>query len=216
MIELNAILAVLMAEALICLVVLVLSYFIVNANKKTKQHLAADKLIKKIKKTTLERSENLADLVAEHCVIEPEVQQQLLEDINTQERTLYQQIIRLFLGRDAALLNKIDSSIRGLSEPYCKMLETSANNDTAGVSATELNTANQKAIQLQEENTRLSEQLHTALATMDEISSEYTRIFNGTKSETELQNSCKKMLQTYRDAESQVKASHLEQGISDS
>jgi hypothetical protein len=210
MIELNATLAVLMVEALICLVVLAVGYFFVKGNKKNKELTAADKMIKTIKKSTQGRTESLAGLVDEYCSIEPELQQQLLEEINRQERTLYQQIIRLFLDKDAAVLNKIESCIRGLSEPYCKMLEFGTG------SATETSNAQQEIKQLHQNNKRLSEQLHNSLKAMDEISSEYTRMFKGTKNEIELQTSFKKMLQTCHDAELRVKASTVQQDTSES
>jgi len=53
---------------------------------------------------------------------------------------------------------------------------------------------------LTEDNNRLAEQLTVAMSTMDEISDEYTRVFSGTQTELELENSSKKMFSIFQKA----------------
>jgi hypothetical protein len=117
---------------------------------------------------------------------------------------LYQQIIRIFLNRDATVLGDIDQQIDKISEPYCKMLSYSSGSkdDTDKVKQQE-----QENDQLTRENERLGEQLTIAMNTMDEISAEYTRVFSGTQTELELENSSKKMFSIFQQASQKIKAS---------
>nr|WP_305909126.1 hypothetical protein [Methylomarinum sp. Ch1-1]MDP4522014.1 hypothetical protein [Methylomarinum sp. Ch1-1] len=45
------------------------------------------------------------------------------------------------------------------------------------------------------------------MKTMDEISAEYTRVFSGKQSELELENSSKKMLRIFQEAENTIRSS---------
>lgn len=212
MIELDATLAILMLEALIVLIGLVLLFIVMNANKKNKEHAAADSLIKKVNKSSAERNENLTDVLTNIRAIDLEMQQQVMQDISAQERQLYQEIVRLFLQKDVSTLSKIDNCIKGLSEPYFKLIQTQSGAGDSAVSSDDISSAQQTISKLQTTCKRLSDQLNTALSSVDEISSEYSRIFNGTKNEEELQKSCKKMLHLYRQAQQQLLDRSSEKG----
>jgi len=141
-------------------------------------------------------------MITENCNIAPDVVKGLLNEISSSERILYQQIIQIFLNRDVELLNDMDQYIDNISEPYCKIIRHSSGN--AEESDT-LNAAEDKIERLMQQTERLGEQLTVSMNTMDEISAEYSRVFSGTQTELELENSSKKMFAIFHDAEQQIR-----------
>jgi hypothetical protein len=199
MIAINSVVVVLMIEALIALLSLAFGFFLYKRTTKNKEHKAADNLVAKLKKDEAERGKRMEFLIKNNCDIEPAALKKLLQEIITCERSLYQQIIQMFLNRDVQLLTEMDEYVHSLSKPYCKALEQKsprAINQEDLENAVQL--AQKKIDKLNDERTRLADQLQMAMTTMEEISSEYTRMFNGTKNELELNQSCQKMLQVYR------------------
>ena len=205
MIELNPVLAVLMIEALAVLVLFAPGYWFASRKRKAKEHRIADKLVKKIHDSVAQRSEKLKHLISEKNAASPEIQEKILQEIHTSELTFYQQMMQMFLSRDTKLFNKIDQCVDKLSEPYFKILGSFSPVGKKPSATDELTKQRNMIRHLEMESESLSQQLQIAMQSIDEISSEYTRMFNGTKSEMELQNSSKKMLGTFQDAESRVK-----------
>ena len=197
---------IILVEALVCLVILILSYFLFNRNKKKKEHHAADEFINKITDGSALRGEELGQFFNDNCEMEPKAVNDLIEEIASREKSIYQKVISMFLNRDSGELKTLNESVQGLSEPYCQVIANNSAEKNEKLDADQQSQFSDQIMQLKEENSRLAKQLQTAMQTMDEISSEYTRIFNGTKSELELQNSCKKMLQTFQDTELQIRA----------
>lgn len=204
MIELNSIFVVLMAEALAGLIFLLLGFFLFSKKQTLGEQTAANTLIDKLEDTEKVKTKQLEDMITENCNIEPDVVKGLLNEISSSERVLYQQMIKMFLNRDVELLNEMDLYIDNISEPYCKIIRHSSSN--VAESGT-LEVAEDKIERLNQEIARLGKQLTISLDTMDDISAEYTRVFSGTQTELELENSSKKMIGIFRDAEQQVKDS---------
>ena len=204
MIELNSIFVVLMAEALAGLIFLLLGIFLFSKKQTLGEQTAANTLIDKLEDTEKVKTKQLEDMITENCNIEPDVVKGLLNEISSSERVLYQQMIKMFLNRDVELLNEMDLYIDNISEPYCKIIRHSSSN--VAESGT-LEVAEDKIERLNQEIARLGKQLTISLDTMDDISAEYTRVFSGTQTELELENSSKKMIGIFRDAEQQVKDS---------
>jgi len=197
MIELSPVSMLFMLEASIALLLVMLVLFLISKNNSKGDEVVSNKIIDKLQDTEKLKAKKLAELFSEHCELEPEDLNNLLAEIKENERNLYQQIIRIFLKRDVALLGKIDKHIDKFSEPYCKILSHASGGGGGGEKEKELE---DKLNILTENNNRLAEQLTIAMSTMDEISDEYTRVFSGTQTELELENSSKKMFSIFQKA----------------
>jgi hypothetical protein len=204
MIELNSVFVVLMTEALAGLVLLVLGFLFITRKKSSGEQIAASKLIDKLEDTENIKAKQLQDMITESCNIAPDEVKELLNEISSSERVLYQQIIQMFLSRDIEMLNDMDQYIDGISEPYCKIIRYSSGNTEE---SNALEVAEDKIESLMQQTERLGEQLTVSMKTMDEISAEYTRVFSGTQTELELENSSKKMFSIFQDAEQRIKDS---------
>lgn len=189
-------------EALLALFLLTFALLLFLRKKSIGDQDVSRNVIDNFQNTEDVKVEKLSAIVTAHCNIEPELLNELLDEVKSSERHLYQQIIRMFLTRDGKLLEDIELHINQLSEPYCKFLTHSSDST---VVAGKVNEQEQKNSQLIEENGRLSEQLTIAMSTMDEISAEYSRVFSGTQTELELGNSSKKMFAIFQNAGVQIK-----------
>jgi len=202
MIELDSIVVMLMVEALVALVLLVIVFFIFSRGKRAKGQSAVNELINKFEDTENIKAKKLKSLISDNCTVEADLLQALIKEMNESEKVLYQKIVQLFLNRDVELLKDIDEHIDNLSEPYCKLLIHSS---SSPIESGKMDAIDDKVNRLSKENGRLSEQLSVAMNTMDEISAEYTRVYSGSQTELELENSSKKMFKTFSEAEQNIK-----------
>lgn len=208
MIEFNSILIIIFFETIFILVLLVLVIPFLRHKKNTVTQNAALTLIKKLEKNKGDRADRLEQLTNNLADIEPGQLSEFLEEIKVSEKNFYQHLLRMFFSRDPELLKKIDKKVQGLSEPYHQLLSHSAsvasNNDAL---TDELQRAQQEINRLKHENRAISEQLGTAMDTLDEITVEYTQIFSGKRTELELTNSSKKMLELFQASGQRIKKS---------
>ena len=214
MIEVNSLVAVFVVEGLAALFLLVVIVAFFISSKKTKERLAARRLVNKLKNGESSRKEDLSNRLSESCSLDGAAIETALTEIDGQEKILYQQIVKMFLGRDAALLLEIDKSVQALSEPFCQLLaKVAAVEKVDPTIASAIETANVEIKRLRGESERLTEQLGMAMQTMDEVSSEYSKIFGSSKDVEELDVSRKRMLNTYKRAEAKMKEVFMEQKI---
>lgn len=208
MIELNSIFVVLLVEALGGLTLLVFGFLLFSKKKSAGGVAAADELITKLEDTENSKVKKLGELITENCSIGQDEMEAVLGEITQSERELYKKIIQMFLNRDTEILQGIDQYIDKLSDPYCKLLSYS----TADTADNEkLKVAENKIHRLVEESKRVAEQLNLAMNTMDEISAEYTRVFSGTQTELELENSRKTMFKIFHNAGRKIKDTFKDQ-----
>jgi len=206
MIELSPVSMIFLVEISIVLFLFLVLLFFVSKNKRKGEHAASSKIIDKLKNIEKIKAKKLAELISEHCELEPEDLEGFLAEVKSNERKLYQQIIRIFLKRDVELLGKIDQHIDKFAEPYCKVLAHASGGDAEKEKELE-----EKLNKVVEENKRLAEQLTIAMSTMDEISDEYTRVFSGTQTELELENSSKKMFSIFQKAGQKISKTIVEE-----
>lgn len=206
MMEFNPILIIIFFETLFILGLLVLVVPIVRYKRNSKTQSAALALIKKVEKNKSGRTDQLEKLMTDSMDLEPEQLNEFLEEIKGNENFFYQHLLRMFFNRDAELLKKIDKKVQNLSEPYYKLLSHSASAAAnKEVLDKELQHAQQEISRLQNENHIFSEQLEIATNTLDEVTVEYTQIFSGKRTELELTNSSKKMLELFRASGQRIK-----------
>lgn len=185
-------LVLLMAEALLVLLLAAAALFFFWRRKRNKEIKAINSFLNQLEDQALLKNQPLDRLLTETVGLDPKTVKASLQSISDSERELMRKIIQLFLQREMLLLNEIDRCISNLSEPYCHLLDKLANtpkSDSAG-----------DADNLERLNQQLTQQLDTAMQTIEEITSEYTRVFNGNQTELELENSSKKMLQIFQDS----------------
>ena len=204
MIAFDSITMVLLVEAFAVLALWLIVSLVLSKKKSVNEAEAAHELIDKLEDTEKIKIKKLGGMIAENCQISETELNDVLEEIIQGEKVLYQNIIQMFLNKDIILLREIDQHIDNISEPYCKMLRQSSDNSA---NSEELEAAENRIQQLMQNNKKLSEQLNMSLSTMDDISAEYTRVFSGTQTELELENSSKTMLNIFRSAQQQVKKS---------
>jgi len=204
MIEFNSITMVLLVEAFAVLALWLIAFLIFSRKKSVNEETAAHELIDKLEDTEKIKIKKLGSMITESCHISENELNTILDEIIQGEKVLYQNIIQMFLNKDTTLLREIDQYIDNISEPYCKILRHSSESST---NSEELEAAENRIQQLMQNNKKLSEQLNMSLSTMDDISAEYTRVFSGTQTELELENSSKTMLNIFRSAQQQVKKS---------
>jgi FtsZ-interacting cell division protein ZipA len=212
MIELNSVVVILMVEALAALLLLVIGLWLWSRKKKSGDFHMAQTLIDDLDEAKELRTENLGKLIAAHCALAPNELQTLLKEIDRREKALYQQIIQLFLNHDPNVLKDVDDYIQDLAQPYCAMLKAVGNNSPALEEAehqADLENANQQIVQLTKKNTALAKQLQLALKTVDEVSDEYTQLFNGNKHELELRASYKRLLQAFQSIEAEIEKTQI-------
>jgi len=209
MIELDSVLIILMIEALAALLLLAAVFFVFYHKRRSKERTDVHQLIDKLEDADGIRTKGLEERIHANCQVDNEKLKLILKEINTCEHELYQKIVQIFLKRDGALLKEIDHSINRLSTPYCNILRESVAAGDSGNNS-ELEEAKAQISRLKREGARLAKQLQMSMQTIDEISSEYTRVFSGTQSEMELENSSKKMLCIFADAEKTVRSSFKE------
>ncbi len=209
MIELNPVIGIFFFEAMLILTLLALMVLIIRHKKNSATQTAALTLIKKLEKSKAGRADQLEQLTNELANIEPGQLNEFLEEVKVNEKNFYQHVLRMFFSRDTELLKKIDKKVQGLSEPYYQLLSHSASAASNNEALDEqLQSAKQEISRLKKETQAFSEQLVIAMNTMDEISSEYTRIFSGQRTELELENSSKKMMELFRASGQLINQTH--------
>ncbi|MGR8930206.1 MAG: hypothetical protein ACU836_06145 [Gammaproteobacteria bacterium] len=191
MIALDSALVIVMAELLLAMVILAGILFFISKKKRDKEISEINQFITQLEEQALIRNEPLDKLLRETCGLDTTTVKKTLENINSTERELMQKVIQLFLQRDTLLLNEIDHCVGSLSESYCQLMSR------VGQAPTGVADDNHS---LERINQQLIRQLDTAMQTIDEISAEYTRVFSGSQSGLELENSSKRMLQIYHDS----------------
>ena len=214
MIEVDSLVAIFVIEALAGLFLIVVGFTFFISRRKNKERSAAKDLVNKLKNGERARKENLGSQLTESCELDTATIDNVLAEIDGQEKRLYQQLVKMFLGRDAALLAEIDKSVQALSDPFWKLLsEMGAAEKVDSAMSDAIDTANSEIERLRGESERLSEQLGMAMQTMDEVSSEYSKMFGSSKDTEELDISRTRMLNTYKYAEEKMREAFMEQKI---
>lgn len=189
---LDSALTFLMVEVLLAMILAAAAFIFIWRKKRNKELAAINSFLNQLEDHALFKNQPLDRLLTETCGFDPGTVRESLQDVSASERELMQKVIQLFLQREMLLLNEVDRCIGKLSEPYCQLLSKLANEPKPG--------NNENMQNLERINQQLTQQLDTAMQTIDEITNEYTRAFNGSQTEVELENSSKQMLQIFQDS----------------
>lgn len=203
MIHLDSLAIVFFAEALLGFVLLSLFSFIFFSRRKRQERQAVGSLVKRLHKVEDDRSQELTEILQEICELAPDQLETVLKQIASHEKSLYQQIFRLFLNRDVQLLEQIDQRIREMSKPYHELLKNLPNQEDPAL-AEALQQAEQEIARLKIESEHLAEQLEVAMGTIEQVSAEYSNMFGQAKPPMELEAAQEKIRQTLRNAGHQL------------
>ncbi|CAD6881203.1 hypothetical protein [Methylomonas albis] len=206
----DSVIVILAGEALAFLTLLVIVLFFISRNRRGREMADIDRFITELEEQAIVKNRWLEQFLEENCGLEAAEIEPLLQEVNASERALFEGVIRLFLKRELALLSEIEQRVGRLTEPYQNLL---ANRGAIAPAATtqESPQASQLA-GMERINQQLVRQLDNAMKTIDEMSAEYTRVFSGNQTALELENSSKKMLQIFYDAERGVREGMTEPG----
>lgn len=161
----------------------------------------------------------LSDALAASSLDLPvEIRTQAIEAAEMGERALYRHVVGTFLTQDANLLEQVDGQVQILTEPYCRvaeaLLQRLEESEAAAAQAKPLQEHLQRIETLLSENARLKArveeleaghlhlraEMRELVATLDEVSEEYARIFHEHRDSAALQASRIRMLQRFRQA----------------
>lgn len=199
MIEINSVIAVFVGEALIALLLVFIIMLLISMKRKSRDRAAATGLIKKVSSGGEMREQELLDLLGEDSGIDDENLKSYIKGIQEQEKALYQHVIQLYLKRDVQMLAKIDQQVQALSEPYRQLLsEKSGGTEIDPALQEEVDRIKAEQEMLRNDNERLATQLGVAMETMDEVSTEYSMMFGGSKAVEELSASKEKMMAIFQ------------------
>jgi hypothetical protein len=203
-------LVILLSEGLVVTVLLTIGMYAYYRHKHGKEVTEIERFVEQMNDDETLKTSMLETILLEKCGLSVELVAKVLPEVTSVERALMQKIIQMFLAREPELLAEIDQLIGNISEPYCQILKethpaagspvtTAAGNGGGTVNA------EMKISGLERINQQLVRQLDTAMKTIDEITTEYTRVFSGTQTALELDNSSKKMIQIFLEAEERIK-----------
>ncbi|MCP4992949.1 MAG: hypothetical protein GY934_04055 [Gammaproteobacteria bacterium] len=170
---------VLLATTLIS-VVLVILFFI----RKRRDHSAAHKLISHIKDDSARRRMETEKIISERFGLGGDSLHGTVSSINKQETVFYQNMINIYLKRDAAALENLNIAFEGAIDPY-RTLEPSlgGGGDAVGVEGGGGSDLEAEIERLTNENQNLSEELKITMDTMGRMLKEYSTMFAGGEGE---------------------------------
>jgi hypothetical protein len=181
------------------LAILGLVFFIYKGKKKTMDK-AIQVLVKKIKTNAVTRKEKVNEDEI-FSSFDSKLIDELFDEVREKESKLYQHIVRIFLKKEASDLKSLDTYMDEISEPYLKALKEVVEQSQMNVQGgTELSAVDADLALAVNENERLSEQLSSALKTLDEVSNEYANMFDGKKEREELNKSKTRVMDYFHQA----------------
>ncbi|TAN50426.1 MAG: hypothetical protein EPN21_08990 [Methylococcaceae bacterium] len=201
---------ILVSELTIGLLIGIILYLVWVIRRKNRDQSTVRDFIGKLKSAENDRNTELKTRLQAITRTTDEQLSLLLDEVFLQEKTLYKQVIEVFLQRSMDSVIDIDARVRAIIEPFCKLLSDSKGVDESVLFDLQkarklIEDQTERMKQLRFESNQLGEQLNTALETLDEVSSEYSKMFGESKSAEELEVSQKKMLNLFRQSEMKIK-----------
>ncbi|NJD07399.1 MAG: hypothetical protein FIA97_13010 [Methylococcaceae bacterium] len=207
MIEIHSLTAVLGLEVLLLLLAVLVFVLWRRSRNHQRDRASAGELVQRVNAQMDERLAQLnGQLFGGIEGLPEDARRESVNAVAMKENELYRHVIRAFLDRDALKLAELDHYVHGVSEPYCRLigdlishLKEQPKLPSAEVLAWErkMAAAQAEAVESQARAERINHQLSLALDTLDEVSSEYTKMFGETAAAEELQASRKRMLEVF-------------------
>lgn len=220
MIELHALTVMLVSQLFIALLLVVVVYLVWMLRRRTQEQADMRRFILRMKKGESQNQLRIVERLRLVPAYDEDKLFPLLVEYGAQERYLYRQIFDLILRRNLKELNTLDQRLAALIAPLLELLASLPDQlpaqavDTALMEHLQAELAEARALieeqtarirLLREESSRLSGQLGTALETLEEVSSEYSKMFGSSQSADELAHSLQKMRNIFHDVEGKLR-----------
>lgn len=199
MIEVNALLFTLLTEAVALLSIILIIMLFLMIKRKNRDRAAAKKLVGHIKSTAEHRLEVIKTHLKNSKGLDADELHSESKKIDRKEKDFFSQIVRLYVKKEAALLQNLDESLDSLLNEYRNL------NDVAENSATDGSDLSQQVEQLIQEKQKLELELSITKHTMSGMMSEFNNMFNGGNGGGEAEQT-KQIQQALTDAEGEPTA----------
>ncbi len=201
MIEIPLLTAVLAAEAIVALlgVLILLIYRRSRKGRDDRDHATA--LVNRINHEDVAHEQRLANALSESAeLLDETLRSATVEEVLRKEKALYRQAIQAFLSQDPLKLAEIDRHVRGLSEPYCRLIGRLLEQAPRREAAPDARVAKLEAelLRAQAEADSAKEQLSAAMEALDDVSNEYARMFGSARTAKELRDSLDRVFAVFR------------------
>jgi len=220
MIELHSLTVMLVSQLFIALLLLVVMFLVWMLRRRTQEQADLRRFILRMKKGESQNQLRLGERLRLVPAFDEAKLLPVLNEYGVQERRLYRQIFDLILRRNLKELNALDQRLGALVAPLLELLATlpdhppapDVNNSLMERLQAELAQAHAMIEEqtarirlLREESSRLTGQLGTALETLEEVSSEYSKMFGSNPNADELAHSLQKMRNVFHDGEGKLR-----------
>ncbi len=176
MIEVNALLFTLLAEATVLLSIILIVWIVITIRKKGKDKAAAKALVDSIKLHSGDRLDSITSILSSVSDLEGDGLLKASKRIDRLEKELFTQIVRLHLKRDNTILAVMDEYFDKVIAGYKENISVTASSasDTAVDEG-----AQDKIDGLEKEKESLIVELKITKATMGNMMAEFNTVFNG-------------------------------------
>ena len=180
----------LLAEATAVFGGVILFYLFYYFRQKKRDRAIIVKLVKRLKEKEGVRKENLKKILSECCGREEADATEIMETLSSREKTLYCNVIKMFLGRDRDKIKRLDEDVQALVRAYQKLVLEGANSEEESehkpsqLSYTALRKENET---LYAANESLQSELNDSKKAMENMMKEYATMYAGGQYEGEFE-----------------------------
>ncbi len=187
MTEINSSLFLLVSEVGIILLLILFSILIAVKKRSMRDKALAMILVEKIKNAESSKREKLLSLLKEGYGYDDEKAEAKTNALIDCEKTLYGNLLKIFLKKEREKISEFDSCINELIESYQNFDDARDENDGQDNSSnnSKLVLAREENTSLREANARLKKDLDAAMQTMESMMSEYASMYEGGKKDGE-------------------------------
>ena len=183
MIEVHSVIVVLVLEALAALLLALVVLSLRSWLKQRRDRVQMNQFVEHINQQdeiTLQQPAQPSTEASEE-LLAGEMLQQTLEAVSQREKALYRHVLQAFLRRDASKLTDLDHYVRALSEPYTALIQellARPPKETSAQLTERVQQAQADAQKAREEAEHIKQKLGSALNTLNNVSSEYAKMFH--------------------------------------
>lgn len=191
MIQINPIFLLLFGELLLVTTIVSVVLIALSVARNRGDRAAVRKLVSHIKEDDAQRKEETRKIIQERYGLQNEMQDDLLFRIDKQEKLFYQNLVNLYLKRNATALEKLHINFHQATEPYRSIeLPSNATSGEPNTAVTEdeavlMEQKEAEIARLSDENHRLSEELKITMEAMGRMLKEYANMYGGKSNPSE-------------------------------
>ena len=178
MIEVSLLLFTLMVEALVVSLVILLIWIGVAIKNKKRDQAAVKALVDQIKNQSQTRLENTESFLVEKYGLEGNGLHSTAESIDKAEKKFMQEIINMYLHRDAQRLTSMDALIAEMVDAYKSPAPAAAPGAESIASSSD---TEQQLAELKDVNAKLVDELRITKENMNSMAREFGNMFGGGK-----------------------------------